>query len=619
MSSGSGEGAHAGHGNVDARVCELEHAIRRGCERGEGESHDRANERLVEECIASLKVEFPGRCFEVTRGSAPAPFGPEDERRWQQARQSDRPCVVVERQRLSRWALRTTRFNYVFTVPGEGAERVILVAHYDTWRGPGADDNTTGEEILKQYLLSDLRAERRPMLTRTYFLAGSEECGLVGMMSQVLLALGLVAANLALAQRDWVYAAVALALCPLASYRFGVSGSREYVRTLSAADLAGIRVVVAVDSVGEGRMYITRSTLGADFIRALIPFGDYDSLNDLLEEAAHVNGIKYNNYLAGGTTDHVSFLEVNNGLLERAREALTRVLARLRGRRHAPPLRVPASALVAMGPGKASPLVFGGKLHTPRDVPERVQPGPLREALLILDYVLARLEGAARPLEPRHLDEYHYARLYRGGGSDYLVLKDAIEPNRRNLNGVYRATAAVDGRRATLRLHESVGWGVETRLRDQAAATAGRGERWRRVPVEELEVTGTDPPLRFARRRTVHHFLERLGRRAVAALERAMGRYSFLAFFAFAWAIAELVGRGLAALFAAAPAFGTWFFAYAVLTVPLVLAAQVGAVLYLITRRIPTWIDNAYRHENRADNLGSLRRVASSPTQSLSG
>src|SRR6266516_7911458 len=50
-----------------------------------------------------------------------------------------------------------------------------LVAHYDTWRGPGADDNTTGEEILKQYLLADLRAARRPALTHTYFMAGSEE------------------------------------------------------------------------------------------------------------------------------------------------------------------------------------------------------------------------------------------------------------------------------------------------------------------------------------------------------------------------------------------------------------------------------------------------------------
>jgi hypothetical protein len=602
----------AGRDDVDARVRDLQRAVRESCERKEGESYDAANERHVEEFVASLKSEFPACCFEVTRGAPPAPLDPEDERRWDEARRRERPCVVVERQRLSRWARRTTRLNYLFTVPGEAADRVVLVAHYDTWGGPGADDNTTGEEILKQYLVSDLGAERRPALTRTYFLAASEECGLVGMGSQVLLTLGLVAANLALAQRDWVYAAVALALSPLAGYRFGVTGSREYVRTLTERDLAGIRAAVAVDSVGEGRLYITRASLGATFVRAVIPFGDYDSLNDLLEEAAHIHGIKYNSYLAGGTTDHLSFLEVNNGLRARAGEALASGLARLRGRRHVPPLRVPATALVAMGPGKASPLVLGGKLHTRRDVPERLDPRPLGETLRILDYVLDRLDGGARPREPRRLDEYHYARLYRGESGDYLVLKDAIEPNRRNLNGVYRVTAAVEGRRARARVEDCVGWGVETRLRDQARA-AGGGERWKRVAVEDLELTGAGATLRFARRRTVRHFLERVVRRALAAVERAMGRYTFLAFFAFAWAIAELVGRGLAALFAVAPGLGLWFFEHALLTVPFVMALQVGAVLHLIARRIPTWIDNAYRHENRADNLGSLRRVTARP------
>jgi Peptidase family M28 len=598
----------AGRGDVDARVGDLRDAIRRSCAKGEGEPWDAANERHVEEFVESLKGRFPGRCFEVTRRAAPGPFDVEDGGRWESARRSVRPCVVVERQRLPRSAVRTTRLNYLFTVPGEAEDRVVLVAHYDTWGGPGADDNTTGEEILKQYLLSDLRADERPALTRTYFLAASEECGLAGLGSQLLLALGLVAANLALSQRDWTYAAVALALSPFAAYRFGVTGSREYVRSLSAPDLGRIRAVVAVDSVGEGRLYIPRATLGADFIRAVIPFGDYDSLDDLLEEAAHVNGIKYNSYLAGGTTDHLSFLEVNNGLVARAREGLASALACLRGRRHVPPLRVPAAALVAMAPGKASPLVFGGKLHTRRDVPERLDPRPLREALLVLDYVLDRLDGEPRPRAPRRLDEYHYARLYRGGSGEYLVLKDAIEPNRRNLNAVYRVAATVEGRRATARVRECVGWGVETRLRDQA--TAAIGGRLARVPVEELEVTGEALTLRFARRRTARHFVERVVRRALAAVERAMGRYSFLAFFASAWAIAEAVGRGLAALFAVAPGLGLWFFDHALLTVPLLMALQVGAVLCLISRLIPTWIDNAYRHESRADNLGSLRRVA---------
>src|SRR5207249_4898045 len=237
---------------------------------------------------------------------------------------------------------------------------------------------------------------RRPALTHTYFMAGSEECGLVGLTSQILLALGLQAANLALTQQDWLYGALAVALAPLASYRFGVSGSREYVKTLSADELRRIRGVVSIDSVGEGRLYIPRGTMGADFLHVLIPFGDYDSINDLLEEAAHLHGIKYNNFLAGGTTDHVSFLEVNNGLWSRARDAVRRAAARLTGRRYTPPLRIPATALVAMVPGKASPIVFGGKIHTPRDTPDRVYPEPLRETLLILDYFFHRLEGRAR-------------------------------------------------------------------------------------------------------------------------------------------------------------------------------------------------------------------------------
>src|SRR6266542_802407 len=337
--------------------------------------------------------------------TASAPVGPADASRWDSARRrTDLPCVVIERQRLSQWAVRTTRWNYLFTVPGESEDTLILVAHYDTWRGPGADDNTTGEEILKQYLLSDLRAARRPALTHTYFMAGSEECGLVGLTSQILLALGLQAANLALTQRAWLYGVLALALAPLASYRFGVSGSREYVKALTQDELRRIRAVISVDSVGEGRLYIPRGTLGADFLRVLIPFEDYDSLNDLLEEAAHLHGIRYNNFLAGGTTDHVSFLEVHNGLWARLRAAVSRSDA---------PFLIPASALVAMRPGKASPIVFGGKIHTPNDTPDRVYAEPLRETLLVLDYFLYRIDGGTRVGAPRWLDDFHYARLFR--------------------------------------------------------------------------------------------------------------------------------------------------------------------------------------------------------------
>src|SRR5437762_4215443 len=175
------DAVHARYAPVDARVSEILEHIRRDCRELSPESRNEGNERQVEEFIARLRAEFGDR-------------------------------VVIERQRLSAWAVRTTRWNYLFTVPGESVDRIVLVAHYDTWRGPGADDNTTGEEILKQYLLADLGAPRRPPITHVYFFAGSEECGLVGRFSQVLLSLGMLAGIFVLSYLDWGMVAVAVAL-----------------------------------------------------------------------------------------------------------------------------------------------------------------------------------------------------------------------------------------------------------------------------------------------------------------------------------------------------------------------------------------------------------------------
>ncbi|MEE8201806.1 MAG: M28 family peptidase [Candidatus Acidoferrales bacterium] len=610
---------HARWAPVEQRVGEILQSIRRACaDRLSGESDNRANERQVEEFIAWLRTEFPERTYEVER-DASAEAAKVFAEHCRQARQrQDKPCVVIERQRLSTWALRTTRWNFVFTVPGESAEVFLLVAHYDTWRGPGADDNTTGEEILKQYLLADLRAEKRPRLTHTYFLAGSEECGLVGLLSQLLLAAGLIAAMKAWEQGNWLYGAVALALCPLASYRIGVSGSREYVRALGPEELRHIQAVVSVDSVGEGRMFIPRSTLGADFIRALIPFGDYDAFTDVLEEGAHLHGVKYNNYIAGGTTDHVSFLEVNNGLWARTREWGRRAWARVTGKEYRAPFQIPASALVAMVAGKASPVVFGGKIHTSRDVPERVYAKPLREALLILDYVFFILEGGKRLREPRKLDEFHYARLYEISGRDsseteyWLGLKDAIEPNRRNLNAVYRVEAEVDEakKEAAVHLREPLGWGVDTRMREDVEELCeAQGKEPTRVRLDRLTVSDEKRSYTYARRLTFTDRLYRGGLRVLAWLERQLGRHSFIAFFLLAYAIAALMSEGLAVVFEASPAFRDWFWEYPLVTIPLLLFLQIGLLVYLMAWPIPTWIDNNYRHENRADNMSSLRRV----------
>src|SRR2546426_769746 len=193
---------HARYAPVDQRVREILANIRRDCAELDPHRRNASNEAQVEAFVAWLKDRCL-RTHEVTRDGRRAPTTPADEAEWAAARaRTDGPCVVIERQRLSTWAVRTTRWNYLFTVPGDSSDCVVLVAHYDTWRGPGADDNTTGEEILKQYLIADLRAARRPALTHTYFLAGSEECGLIGLTSQLLLALGLQAANLALTQQN---------------------------------------------------------------------------------------------------------------------------------------------------------------------------------------------------------------------------------------------------------------------------------------------------------------------------------------------------------------------------------------------------------------------------------
>jgi peptidase M28-like protein len=570
---------HVRYAPVDARVAEILEHIRADCADLGRRKYNEGNERQLEQFVARVEAEFPGR-------------------------------VVIQRQRLSKWAVRTTRWNYVFTVPGDSDDQVVLVAHYDTWRGPGADDNTTGEEILKQYLLSDLKAGTRPKLTHVYFFAGSEECGLVGLFSQLLLSFGLFAGNFALTYRDWGMLAVAIALLPLASYRFGVSGSREYVRTLSPDALKKIRAVVSIDSVGEGRLYIPRETMGADFIRVLIPFGDYDSLNDLLEEAAHLHGIKYNNFLAGGTTDHVSFLEVNNGLWARARDGLRRIASSITGRPYAPPFRIPATALVAMRPGKASPIVFGGKIHTPKDTPDRVYPEPLRETLLILDYFFYRIEGGPRLTHPRELGEFHYARLYRTDTGHLVAFKDAVEPNRRNLNAVYRASVTRTNGRAVATLGEIVSWGVESRLpREVREVCADAGLTQAAEPVQQLEVSGDGMTFHFGRHTSALDTVRRAYHEAVNGLQSVVRRFLFVTFFALAYVLASVSGWLMDVAFDRWPGFALWVANHVGITLTAIMLLEVAILLHLMARRIPAWIDNSYKHANRADNLGSLKRI----------
>ncbi len=337
------------------------------------------------------------------------------------------------------------------------------------------------------------------------------------------------------------------------------------------------------------------------------------ALIDLLQEGAHLHGIKYNNYLAGGTTDHVSFLEVNNGLTARPIEIIRRLL----GNHSEPPVRISAAALVAMLPGKASPLVYGGKIHTRNDVPARVYPEPLREALLLIDYAFYVLDGGERVVEPRNLDRFHYARLYEVNGSEgkeyWLALKDAIEPNRRNLNEIYLAKAVVNlsGKEAFTEALKPVGWGVETRLKaDVTAFAREHGVDFSRVRIRRMTLEADNRKILYERRLNTTGKMLRMYDRCIATLERLMGRFSFLTYFAVAYLLVILVNSAINFLMRF-DWFLTFLIDYSFVSVPAIVIAHLGALLYFMVRKIPTWIDNHYRHENRADNLGSLRRKPS--------
>jgi hypothetical protein len=578
MSDEPAEGTGAAR-SVDERVRELLDRIRAGALPRNAPNSDDLNEERVEEFIRAL-------------GSHPR-----------------RSRLTVTRQVLPWWARRTTRYNYVFEVEGRRPDLLVLVAHYDTWGGPGADDNTTGEEILKQYLLADLDAPEAPALTRRYLLAGSEECGLIGFASQILVTFMIWAASIALTTGDPVAAAVGFALTPSLLYRFGVSGSRVYARSLTEDELARIRAVVSVDSVGEGKLYIPATTLGAEFLRALVPYSGSDHLDDALKEIAHLHGISYNTHLAGGTTDHLSFLEINRSLRRGVYEAGRRAACALRGRPYRPPLTVPASALVAMAPGKASPFVLGGKIHTRHDTADRVYEKPLRETLLILDGLIERLDGGARPRQPRRIEDCHYLRLYAlGDGRWVAALKDAVEPNRRNVNllvsGRYDPAARV------FDAEDVLDWGNEVRLGDEIAEFAA---------AQGVDFEDRTPSRLRVRQGTAEVAFERRARPARAArawfgllggLQTLLGRFSFLAMFGAAW----LVGTALAAVFLdgllAWPATREFLSRHLTALFVAVVALQLLVLVRLYTRSFPTWMDNAYKNLNRSDNLGSLRRAA---------
>ena len=97
--------------------------------------------------------------------------------------------------------------------------------------------------------------------------------------------------------------------------------------------------------------------------------------------------------------------------------------------------------------------------------------------------------------------------------------------------------------------------------------------------------------------------------RVIAALQGVVRRGIFLTFFALACLLAQVFGWALDVAFNLSTPFALWVAAHTTLTLVVVVLVEIAILLYMMARRIPTWIDNAYRHENRADNLGSLKRI----------
>src|SRR5262249_10292651 len=126
----------------------------------------------------------------------------------------------------------------------------------------------------------------------------------------------------------------------------------------------------------------------------------------------------------------------------------------------------------------------------------------------ILDTWLHLSQGGARLREPRELDEFHYARLYRvrlaeGDGpareETWLALKDAIEPNRRNGNVVYRVDARSEDGVAHCSAPRVVGWGVETELEREVKDLVGRGRR-ERLALHRLDLATGEGVITFVGR-----------------------------------------------------------------------------------------------------------------------
>lgn len=120
---------------------------------------------------------------------------------------------------------------------------------------------------------------------------------------------------------------------------------------------------------------------------------------------------------------------------------------------------------------------------------------------------------------------------------------DAIEPNRRNLNAVYRATVTRQNGRAVATLGDIVSWGVESRLpREVREVCAEAALTATPEPVRELVVRGEGETLHFGPHAGVLSLLRRGYHEAINAAQTVVRQFLFLTFFALAYVLATVTG-----------------------------------------------------------------------------
>ena len=348
------------------------------------------------------------------------------------------------------WMVRTTNRNYDVLVPGELDDEILFIAHYDSFallRAPGADDNASGVALLEEMLLQDIAS--KPRYTHRYVFSGSEECGHLMFYSM-----------LALLGASFVVPYSAAFLLPFFCVKLGTTGSAEYAKScFKTMHLKKLKAVLAIDSVGSGDCFvIPRYPVSASLAGSIIPYKRAARLDKIIKKSAWELGYKTKDFLLGGTTDHVSFIE-----------------------------KVPALTILLDKAGKSSPVIVGGKLHTSSDSIEMIEKDSLAAALSVVQRVVERIEHRVKEREPFKIEDGGFANLYRicdGSENFVLCLRKGNKDGQHPVNSVYLCDAKLEGKKARVGRLRFLDWGVERTLDEEVSLLFSDAQRLKVSSIE---------------------------------------------------------------------------------------------------------------------------------------